>query len=112
MDVIHYEAQRRVLNFVMSGLAWQHAPPLHLSTASHSVFLRPCDLCRRVYSLASFFCLRRAGVPPEAVAFQHRPEKGHSVHPGGQGRRHWELHLRGAVRWLFSPADDRTHSDW
>lgn len=54
MDVIHYEAKRRVLNFIMSGLAWQHAAPLHLSPASHSVFLRPGDLCRRVYSLASF----------------------------------------------------------
>lgn len=52
MDVIHYEAQGRVLNFVMSGLAWQHAATLHLSTASHSVFPRPGDLCRGVYSLA------------------------------------------------------------
>lgn len=53
-----------------------------------------------------------AGMPSQAVARQHHPEKRHSVHPGGERRRHWELHLWNPVWGICGPEDDWTGRDW
>lgn len=52
------------------------------------------------------------GVLSKAVAGQHHPEKRHSVHPGGERRRHWELHLWNPVWGICGAEDNWTGRDW
>lgn len=77
------------LKFHNVRLALQHAEPLHLSTASHFVFHSSAELSLalgRSFKAGPLLLLKRTGVSSKAVAYQHHPEKRHSVDPGGQGR--------------------------